>query len=435
MEKIDFKYGVNESPKKKGELFTLSIQHVFAMFGSTILVPTLIGIDISVSLFTAGIGTLIYSQVTNKKVPVFIGSSFAYIGILTMLNNQYGANGIANAVLSVGLCYVILSIIIHFSGTNWLDKILPPIVIGPTIIVIGLSLSTVAIGNSGLAEGDFSLANAIIATSTLLAATLTILKGNTTLKTIPIIIGIVTGYIVALLIDPFTTDDIVNTSAIFTNGLFQMPEFRLPYFNYDFSFQLSIFLSVIPLVLVTISEHIGDHYVSSAMMNKNFLKDPGLSKTILGDGLATIAAGLFGGPVNTTYAENTGVIMLTRVASIKVIRLAAVFAIILAFLSPISGFINSIPISVMGGISIILFGMIAQNGIKILMNSNIDINHPRNLIISSVILVLGIGNATISFYIGDLQFMFSGMSLAALSGILLHVFLPQKDVSYKQNNT
>lgn len=431
MEKIKFKYNVNERPKKKKEHLFLSIQHVFAMFGSTVLVPTLVGLDVSVSLFTAGLGTLIYMTVTKNKVPVFIGSSFAYIAILTTLNKSYGANGIANAVISVGIIYLLISIAMRFLGTKWLDKILPPIVIGPVIVVIGMSLAPVAVSNSGLVEGG-SYINTIIALSALIIASYTLFASNKSLRVLPIIMGIIGGYTVALIIDPFVSQNVVDTSLIFQNGLFTMPNFQVPYLNYHFTFDLAIFLSILPLVLVTVAEHIGDHTVSSSMIGKNFLKDPGLSKTLLGDGLATLTAGLLGGVVNTTYAENTGVIMLTKVASVSVIKLAAIFAMLLAFIGPVAGFISSIPIAVMGGISILLFGMIAQNGIRIISASKVDLTHSRNLVIVSVILVLGIGQAIIIFTLGDMNFSFNGMSLAALVGILFHLILPNKEVSYSK---
>lgn len=429
MKPLKFKYNINEAPKSKLELLLLSVQHVFAMFGSTILVPTLIGIDVATSLFTAGVGTLIYSQVTKKKVPVFIGSSFAYIAILTQLNQEFGANGIANAVISVGLIYVFVSFTIRLFSDSWIDKILPPIVIGPVIMVIGLSLSPTAIQNSGLLNGG-EWYDIIISFTALISGGLVLLTNDKILKSIPIIVGILSGYVMALFLDIFIAKQIVDTSVIMQHGLFYIPNFQVPFITYSFSFNISTFITVIPIVLVTMAEHIGDHSVSSSMMNKNFLKDPGLSKTLLGDGLATLFAGLVGGVVNTTYAENTGVIMLTRIASITVIRVAAVLAIILAFLGPISGFIISIPSSVMGGISILLFGMIAQNGIRIIMHSNIDISHSRNLIISSVILVTGLGGAIVSISLGSMSFTFDKMSLAALLGIFLHLILPQKEASY-----
>lgn len=434
MSKIQFKYGVSESPEKKSEHVILSIQHIFAMFGSTVLVPTLIGIDVSVALFTAGLGTLIYTFVTSNRVPVFIGSSFAYIAVLSALNQEQGPVGVSMAVVTVGLVYILISYIIGKIGTKWLDKILPAVVIGPVIIIIGLSLAPVAVANSGLDASSEGILNGIIALTALLSATFALLSSNSTAKTVPIIIGIFSGYIMAIILGMITGQTLVDTSQIFANGIISIPDFQVPFVTFTPQLSWGIALSVLPLILVTISEHIGDHSVSSSMMGEDYLHDPGLNKTLRGDGLATLVAGLIGGPVNTTYAENTGVIMLTRVASISVIKLAAVFAMCLAFISPIVGFINSIPMAVMGGISILLFGMIAQNGIRILVQSNLDFAHPRNLVLMSVILVLGLGGATIGFTVGSLTFIFSGMSLSILVGIIFHLILPQKEVAYGEKH-
>ncbi len=426
--KMDFKYHVDETPSKKSEHFALSLQHVFAMFGSTILVPTLVGIDVATALLTAGCGTLIYTSITQKKVPVFIGSSFAYIAILSSLNTEYGASGVALAVMSVGVMYVILAGIIALVGVKWIDRILPPIVVGPLIITIGLSLAPVAIGNSGFTVDSYDINSILIALTSLTCTTLALLKGNKVLKMLPIIFGIMGGYTMGLILG------VVDVSQIFADGLFGIPTLNIPFVSYQPFFDLTIIVGLIPLVLVTVSEHIGDHTVSSSLIGKNFLKDPGLKRTILGDGLATLWAGFLGGPVNTTYAENTGVIMLTKIASISVIRLAAVFSIILAFCTPIINFINSIPIAAMGGISIVLFGMIAQNGIRVLMEANVDFTDSRNMIVCAVILVFGLGNAALSFTVFGTNFTFEGMALAAIIGIIFHLFLPNKEVAYGKNH-
>ncbi len=435
MNKMKFKYNVDESPESKKEHIALSLQHVFAMFGSTILVPTLIGIDVATALLTAGFGTLIYTTVTKKKVPVFIGSSFVYIGILSMYNQLYGASGVGIAVMSVGLMYLIIAGIISLTGVNWIDRILPPIVVGPLIITIGLSLAPVAIQNSGFSAANPDINSVIIALTSILCTVFALLKGNKVLKMLPIIFGILGGYLMGVFLG------VVDVSTIFADGIFSIPTLNIPFISYNPEIDFNIVsnsvdasqktisvaevLGLLPLVLVTISEHIGDHTVSSSLIGKNFLKDPGLKRTILGDGLATFWAGFLGGPVNTTYAENTGVIMLTKIASVSVIRLAAVFSITLSFITPLINFINSIPPAVMGGISIILFGMIAQNGIRVLMESKIDFTHSRNMIIGAIILVFGVGNAVLT-----IGFTFSGMSLAALIGIIFHLILPEKEVAY-----
>lgn len=417
---LEFKYGIDEKPSSKLEHSILSLQHVFAMFGSTILVPTLIGLDPSIAIFCAGLGTLIYSFTTRGKVPVFIGSSFAYISILLALYSQYGAVGVANGVISVGIIYILIALLIKLVGTNWVDKLLPPIVIGPIIMVIGLGLATTAVENSGFLFGSegYSHVSQIIAILTLLITVLALLYGNKTIKSIPVLIGILGGYLVAIVANVFQPGTI-DLSWISDVSLIQIPPFETINILSDWQFYPQIFIAMIPIAFVTLAEHIGDHSVSSSILNKNFLKDPGLSKTILGDGLATLAAGLLGGPVNTTYSENTGVIILTRVASVSVIRIAAVFAMVLAFVAPVSEFIQSIPTCVMGGISLILFGLIAQNGIRLMQVSKIDINNTRNMILIGTILVLGIGGAGIGA-------SFSGMSFAAVAGIILNLILPEK---------
>ncbi|MFV0424656.1 MAG: uracil-xanthine permease family protein [Bacilli bacterium] len=422
---INFKYGIDDVPQKKGEHLLLSIQHVFAMFGSTILVPILIGLDVSVALFCAGMGTLIYSFITKQKVPVFIGSSFAYIGLLSTLMVNEGRAAVAFAVISVGIIYMIVSLITTVIGVKWLDYVLPPVVMGPLVIVIGLSLAPVAMSNSGLSVDGFDLKSVIVALSTLVASLVALEKGNGFVKSIPILIGIFVGYIISIAFG------IVDFSAFEGMELFKIPNFNIAFLDNDFKFSSSILLAVLPLVIVTIAEHIGDHTVSSAITGRNFLKDPGLKRTILGDGLATFCAGLIGGPVNTTYAENTGVIILTKVASIRVIQLAAVFAMIIAFLNPIAIFISTIPTPVMGGISIVLFGLIAQNGVRILMNAHIDFNHTRNMIIVAIILVVGLGGGYFAFTALGTEFVFQGMSLAAIFGIGVHLILPDKHLSLK----
>ncbi len=425
---MDFKYYIDERPAKNGEMIVLSLQHVFAMFGSTVLVPILIGIDVSVALFTAGMGTLLYSLATKAKVPVFIGSSFAYIGILSLLVSEYGQNYASLAVMSVGVIYILLSFIVRSVGTKWLDYILPPVIMGPVIIVIGLSLASTAIDNSGLGVESFDPTAAFISLSTLLVTSIAMMKGNNFTKSIPILIGIGYGYLVSLIFG------LVDLSVFSGVSLFSMPQFYNPFVAGEFTFSPAVVAAIIPLVFVTVAEHIGDHTVSSTITGKNFLKDPGLDRTLLGDGLATLFAGFVGGPVNTTYAENTGVIILTRVASTAVIRLAAVFAMLIAFLAPINVFINSIPSPVMGGISIALFGLIAQNGVKLLVAGRVDFNHPRNMMIIAVILIIGLGGAILSFSIGSITFEFTTMSLAALVGIFFHLVLPQKEASLNNSD-
>lgn len=420
---MQFKYGINEKPGRLSEHAILSLQHVFAMFGSTILVPTLIGIDVGVALFCAGMGTLIYALCTKGKVPVFIGSSFAYIPILTATYASQGMAGVSFIVMSVGVVYMIISVFARFLGTKWIDYLLPSVVMGPLIIVIGLSLAPVAMSMAGITQSSFNFKHMIIAVFTLAVTLLALEKGNNFIKSIPVLMGIVSGYILSLILG------VVDTSIFEGMQIISVPHFTFAFTQDGFGFKGNLLLATIPLIIVTISEHIGDHSVSSTICRKQFLKDPGLKATLLGDGLATFMAGLVGGPVNTTYAENTGVIILTKVASTKVIQLAAVFSMLIAFIEPVRLFIMSIPTPVMGGISITLFGLIAQNGIRILTESGVNFNYTRNMIIVALILVVGLGGGYIGFTVKSAEFAFTGMSLAAVFGIGAHLLLPDKKYS------
>ncbi|MCY7731413.1 uracil-xanthine permease family protein [Aerococcus urinaeequi] len=409
---------VEEKPSfAKGLL--LSFQHVFAMFGATVLVPILLGMPVSVALFASGIGTLIYQVATKAKVPVYLGSSFAYITAMQIAIQQMGGDISAaqTGVFISGIVYILVAIAIHFAGTNWIDKLLPPIVIGPMIMVIGLGLSSSAVANAGfVAEGD--VRNIVVAVATFLITALVQTRAKGFFKIIPFLVGIVGGYIVAVLLG------IVDFTPVIEAQWFELPALYLP-------FETSVFESynlyfgpetwaIVPIVLVTISEHIGDHTVLGKVVGRNFLKDPGLSRTLIGDGVATAVSAFIGGPANTTYGENTGVIGLTRVASVSVIRNAAIIAIVLAFLGKFTALISTIPNAVIGGMSILLYGIIASNGLKVMIEEQIDFNQVRNLIIASAMLVIGLGGAVL-----DLGYLtFSGTSLSAIVGIVLNLILP-----------
>lgn len=397
----------------------LSFQHVFAMFGATVLVPILLGMPVSVALFASGIGTLIYQVATKAKVPVYLGSSFAYITAMQIAIQQMGGDVSAaqTGVIISGIVYVLVAIAIHFAGTNWIDKLLPPIVIGPMIMVIGLGLSSSAVANAGFAE-DGDVRNIVVAVATFLITALVQTRAKGFFKIIPFLVGIIGGYIVAVLLG------IVDFTPVVEAQWFELPDLYLP-------FETSLFESynlyfgpetwaIVPIVLVTISEHIGDHTVLGKIVGRNFLKDPGLSRTLIGDGVATAVSAFIGGPANTTYGENTGVIGLTRVASVSVIRNAAIIAIILAFLGKFTALISTIPNAVVGGMSILLYGIIASNGLKVMIEEQIDFNQVRNLIIASAMLVIGLGGAVL-----DLGYLtFSGTSLSAIVGIVLNLILP-----------
>ncbi|MFW5794261.1 MAG: uracil-xanthine permease family protein [Bacillota bacterium] len=425
---------VNEKPKKSRWL-ALSFQHVFAMFGATILVPMLTGLPISVALFASGAGTLIYILCTNAKVPVYLGSSFAYITVVAAVSgfSETGVGHYATALtglLVVGLIYVIMSILIRFLGKEWIQKVFPPVVIGPMIIIIGLSLSGVAISNSGLIEGG-NLKHVLTALVSLAIVILVALKGKKFIKIIPFLIGIVGGYIFASIIGIVDFSEFINVIKA-PGQWFKIPEFmflgwangsasvlgtKITFYQINFA----AVLTIAPLAFVTAAEHIGDHAVLSKIVGKDFLKEPGLDRTLLGDGLATSFAALIGGPANTTYGENTSVVGMTKVASVYVTGGAAVIAIILSFLNIFTTLISTIPVSVMGGISIILYGFIAANGLKVLIENKVDIRDLRNLIIVATMLVIGLGNSFMQ--IGGFQIY--GMSLAAVVGVLLNFILPK----------
>lgn len=407
-------------PVLKGIL--LSFQHVFAMFGATILVPLILGMPVSVALFASGIGTLIYQIATKSKVPVYLGSSFAYISAMAVAIDQMGGDISAaqTGVIMVGLVYVIVAALVKVLGTKWIDKLLPPIVIGPMIMVIGLGLANSAVTNAGFVEGG-DIRNIFVAVVTFLITAFVNTKGKGFFKIIPFLVGIVGGYLVAFAVG------LVDFAPVLEAKWFELPGFYLPFKTNTFdSYQLYFgpeALALIPVALVTISEHIGDHTVLGKICNRQFLKDPGLSRTLIGDGVATAVSAFIGGPANTTYGENTGVIGMTRIASVSIIRNAAFFAIGMSFLGKFTALISTIPNAVLGGMSILLYGVIASNGLKVLIEEQVDFGMIRNLIIASSMLVLGLGGATLDLDVLTL----SGTALSALAGIGLNLILPHEE--------
>lgn len=407
-------------PVLKGIL--LSFQHVFAMFGATILVPLILGMPVSVALFASGIGTLIYQIATKSKVPVYLGSSFAYITAMAVAIDQMGGDISAaqTGVIMVGLLYVMVAALVKVLGTKWIDKLLPPIVIGPMIMVIGLGLANSAVTNAGFVEGG-DIRNIFVAVVTFLITAFVNTKGKGFFKIIPFLVGIVGGYLVAFAVG------LVDFTPILEAKWFELPGFYLPFKTNTFNSYELYFgpeaLALIPVALVTISEHIGDHTVLGKICNRQFLKDPGLSRTLIGDGVATAVSAFIGGPANTTYGENTGVIGMTRIASVAVIRNAAFFAIGMSFLGKFTALISTIPNAVLGGMSILLYGVIASNGLKVLIEEQVDFGMIRNLIIASSMLVLGLGGATLNLNILTL----SGTALSALAGIALNLILPHEE--------
>lgn len=419
-EKNELLLDVGDRPKPL-QWAALSIQHVFAMFGATVLVPIIVGFPVSIALFASGVGTLIYIVATKAKVPVYLGSSFAYIAAMVFAREALGGDIGASqtGLIIVGVVYVVVALLIKLIGTKWLDTLLPPIVIGPMIAIIGLGLASVAVGQAGLTtSSDWRVIAVAISTFMITALVSTYAKGF--FKIIPFITGIAGGYVVAVLFN------IVDFTPIAEAKILQLPELMLPFklFKFD-TYELYFgpeMWAIVPIAIVTISEHIGDHTVLGKICNKNFLKEPGLSRTLVGDGLATAFSAMVGGPANTTYGENTGVVGMTKVASVYVIAGAAVFAIALSFLGKVSAFISTIPDPVLGGMSILLYGVIASNGLRILIDAKVDFSKQRNLIIASAMLVLGLGGAI--FNISTLATL-SGTALAAMVGVFLNLVLPK----------
>ena len=418
-------YDVDEMPPI-GKSLVLAFQHLFAMFGATILVPILVNaaagetvLTIPVALVTSGIGTIIYILCTKKKSPVYLGSSFAFITPIAAAYMKGGISGAMTGIMVVGLIYVIIAIIIKFVGKDWLDKLLPPVVIGPMIMIIGLGLAPSAISQIGLSSGvELDVKALIVAIVAFLVTAIVMTRAKGFLKVIPFLIGIVAGYIMAVIFG------IIDFTPVAKASFFSLPKFILPFKDYSLNF--GALITIAPVALVTLCEHIGDHTSLGNIIGKDLIKDPGLDRTLLGDGIATFVAGVLGGPANTTYGENTSVVGMTKVASVKVIGMAAIIAIIVGFLGKFTALVSTIPNAVLGGVSLLLYGFIAVNGLKVLIKNQIDFEISKNIIVASSMLVLGLGGAAISIISGDLSITISGMSLASIVGILLNLFLPNE---------
>jgi len=407
-----------------GKGLLLSTQHIFAMFGATILVPMLLGLPVSVALFASGIGTLIYHLVTKAKVPVYLGSSFAYIAAMQIAIEQMGGDISASqtGIMLSGISFLFIAMLVKFIGSSWIDWLLPPVVIGPMIMVIGLGLSSGAVANAGLtADGDWR--SIVVALITFLVTAYVNTKGTGFTKIIPFLIGIICGYLASFLFG------LVDFTPVLRADWFAVPEFHFPFDTGGIFGGYKLYFgpetwAILPIVLVTASEHIGDHTVLGKITGRNFLKNPGLSRTLTGDGVATAVSAFFGGPANTTYGENSGVIGMTRIGSVSVIRNAAIIALILSFIGKFTALISTVPSSVLGGMSILLYGVIASNGLKVLIENQVDFGQSRNLIIASAMLVIGLGGAVLD--IGGVV-TFSGTALSAAIGILLNLILPKEE--------
>ena len=420
--KVNLLLDVDQNPPlAKGLL--LSLQHVFAMFGATILVPLILGMPVSVALFASGLGTLIYMVATQFKVPVYLGSSFAFISAMAFAMKQMNGDVSAaqSGVVLVGLVYVVVALAVKLIGTKWIDRLLPPIVIGPMIMVIGLGLANSAVTNAGFIK-DGTIQQISVAVITFLITAFINTKAKGFLKIIPFLFGIIGGYIAAVVFG------LVDFTPVLKADWIAIPQLYLPFSTNGFFKEYHWYFgpetwAILPVAVVTIAEHIGDHTVLSQICGRQFLKNPGLHRTLIGDGIATSVSAFMGGPANTTYGENTGVVGMTRIASVSVIRNAALFAIGLSFLGKFTALISTIPNAVLGGMSIMLYGVIASNGLKVLIEKQVDFREVRNLIIASSMLVLGLGGAILE--LGPVTL--SGTALCALAGVILNLVLPYEN--------
>lgn len=378
----------------------VGVQFLFVAFGATVLVPLLVGLDPSVALFTAGVGTLIFHWATKGKVPIFLGSSFAFIAPIQESTRLYGLPGTLCGLVAVAGVYFLMSWLIRWRGIKLIERLFPPIVIGPVIILIGLSLAGTGV--------NMARENWVLALCSLVTAVFVALQAKGLWKLIPIFCGIMVGYIVALLAFQ------VDVQSIYDAPWIGMPQFVSP----EFSWRAVLFMA--PVAIAPVIEHIGDIYTVNTVTGKNFVQDPGLHRTMLGDGLACLFAGVVGGPPVTTYSEVTGAISLTKISDPKVIRIAAIAAMLFSVIGKVSAMLKSIPSAVLGGIMLLLFGTIACAGISNLIRSRIDLTCTRNMIVVSLVLTVGIGGAVLNFG----SFSMSGIGLAALLGVILNLILP-----------
>ena len=432
------------------KMLLLGLQHMFAMFGATILVPILVnsyfveacgqgltrGLTVSVTLFCAGFGTLFFHLCTKMKVPAFLGSSFAFLGGFSTIANlktgiyanmpvdekvAYACGGVVIA----GLLYLLLALIIRLVGVKRVMRFLPPVVTGPVIICIGLSLASSAIGNAST--------NWLLAIIALAVIIIFNIWGKGMFKIIPILLGVVIAYVVAAIMNGagMTNPDgsaILSFSSVASANWVGLPPFQIC------KFDVTAILVMAPIALATMMEHVGDMSAISATVGENYLADPGLHRTLLGDGLATSFAGLIGGPANTTYGENTGVLELSRVHDPKVIRIAAVFAVIISFVPKVSALIGTMPASIIGGVSFMLYGMISAIGVRNIVENKVDLTKSRNLIIAGVIFVCGLGFSNgITFQVGGASITLTSLAIAAIAGIVLNIILPGNDYEFGVN--
>ncbi|MBE5892791.1 MAG: uracil-xanthine permease [Lachnospiraceae bacterium] len=421
------------------KMILLGLQHMFAMFGATILVPMLTGLDVSTTLLFAGLGTLLFHFITKGKVPAFLGSSFAFLGgyaAIAPMTDEAG-NAIANAhllpyacfgVACAGLLYLVLAALIKVFGTSKVMSFFPPIVTGPIIIAIGLTLSQSAIDNC---SKDWLIAVVAIA-----LVIISNIWGKGMIKIVPIIIGVIGSYVLAAVMGRVDFTPVAEAKWIGIPIHWENTAFSV-IADGDVSLLITAIITIMPIALATMVEHIGDISAISSTVGKNYIKEPGLHRTLIGDGLATIMASLFGAPANTTYGENTGVLSLTKVFDPVVIRIAAVFAVLFSFSPKVAALIGCMPTATCGGVSLVLYGMISAVGVRNIVETQVDFSKTRNVIIAALILVLSIGinysaAGAISFPIGNLTISLSGLAVGALTGIILNAVLPGKDYKFDE---
>ena len=411
------------------KVLLLGLQHMFAMFGATVLVPALTGLSVSATLLFAGLGTLLFHFLTKRKVPAFLGSSFAFIGGYAAIAPNGERELLPYACLGVffaALLYLVIAGLIKAFGVQKVMQFFPPIVTGPIIMAIGLNLSPSAINNCS--------ANWFVAIVAIVVIVACNIWGKGMIKIIPIILGVVASYIVGVICGQ--VDFTAVKEAAWVGLPFAMQDTVFSIFsNPDSSLMISAIIGIMPIAIATIVEHIGDMSAISSTVGENFIEDPGLHRTLLGDGLATMLASLFGAPANTTYGENTGVLNLTKVYDPMVIRLAAIFAIIFSFSPKFAALVSSMPAATVGGVSIVLYGMISAVGVRNVVENNVDFKNNRNVIIAALILVLSIGISyssvgAISFTIGAINISLSGLAVGSLVGIILNAILPGKDYNF-----
>lgn len=418
-------YDVNETPPI-GKWIVLAIQHVLAMIVATVAVPMIVNsacgaevIPMSLAFIASGIGTIIYIFCTQRKAPVYIGGSIAFIAPMIAGYGAAGVPGLFTGLVVTGLLYIVAALAMIFWGRGWLDKLLPPVVVGPMIIIIGLTLAGVAVNASGIGYGIFEWENLVVMLVTLLVTVILSMYTKGFFKIVPFIFGVVAGYITACLFG------MVDFQTVLDAKWFAMPDFNFIFADWKLHF--GAVLTIAPVALITIADHINNHTNLGTIMSRDLTTEPGLERTLIGEGIATTVSAMAGGPAVTAYGENNSVIDKTKVASVTAVGLAALVVIIFGFFGKLIALIETMPDPVLGGIAILLFGFIGVNGIKILVKNQVDFDKTKNVVIVSTMLILAVGGAFISTKIGDFNLTISGMSLAAIVGILLNLLLPSKE--------